>query len=142
MVGDDEADTALLRQMGVEAKTYLEGFDWCKAVGPAYWGGGVGKVFGIFLFQIEPQSADVDRWLWVIVGDIPPLYLVLDECRSPSEALDTYLELMGQWVDLARQGRISPDIPPTGVEPTLEWAEELEGRLAFIRAEIEPGLKV
>ena len=56
--------------MSAEAKKYLEGFQWCGSAGPAYWGGGVG-VFGVFLFQIEPKASDVDRWLWVIIGDIP-----------------------------------------------------------------------
>lgn len=139
-VGIDETDTVLLRQMGVEAKEYLESFDWCGVVGQCCWGGGVGKVFSVFLFEIEPKTADVDHWLWVIVGDIPPLHLVIDQCRSPREAADMYLALMTEWVALAREGRTSPDLPPTGVEPTPERAKDLEGRLAFIQANILPFL--
>jgi hypothetical protein len=135
MVGEDETESLLLRQ-SVEAKEYLGEFDWCSAVGLGYWGGGVGKVFGVFLFEIEPKTTDVDQWLWVIVGDIPSLHLVTDQCRSPKEAAEMYLALMTEWVALARMGRSSPDLPPTGVEPTPERAEELEGRLAFIRAKI------
>jgi hypothetical protein len=138
MVGDDENDTALLRQMSIEAKAYLEQFDWCSAVGRGYWGGGVGKVFSVFLFEIEPKTPDVDHWLWVIVGEIPPLYLVTDQCLSPKEAADMYIELMTEWVTLAREGRSSPDLPSAGVEPTPEWAENLAGRLAFIREKILP----
>lgn len=140
MVGDDETDTALLRQMSVDAKNYLEGFDWCNSAGPAHWGGGVGKIFSVFLFQIEPDAADVDRWVWVIVGDIPSLHLVLDECRSPKQAADMYLELLGEWAELARQGRTSPDLPPVGVEATPLRAEDLQRRLAYIRANIRPFL--
>lgn len=140
MIGDDETDTALLHQMSVEAKEYLEHFDWCDAVGRAYWGGGVGKIFSVFLFEIEPRGPDVDRWLWVIAGDIPPLYVAVDECTTPKQAADTYLELMTEWVALAREGRTSPDIPPTGVEATPERADDLERRLAFIRANIRPHL--
>ena len=126
--------------MSVDAKVYLESFDWCAFIGPAYWGGGVGSVFSVFLFQIEPRAADVDRWLWVIVGDIPSLYLVLDECKSPKDAAAMYLALMGEWVELARQGRSSPDVPATGVEATPEWAEDMAGRLEFIRQNIVPSL--
>jgi hypothetical protein len=140
MAGDDETDTALLREMNVEAKNYLENFEWCKRAGPAYWGGGVGGVFSVFLFQIEPATADVDCWLWVIVGDIPSLYLVLDECGSPQRAAAMNLALMGEWVDLAKQGRTGADVPPTGAEPTPERSQDLEMRLAFIRAEVLPFL--
>ena len=122
------------------AKDYLERFEWCKGAGLAYWGGGIGKVFSAFLFHIEPPTADIGRWLWVIVGDIPPLYLVPEERRSSEQAAEMYLALMGEWVKHARQGRTSPDVPPTGAEPTPERAEDLERLLAFIRAEILPFL--
>jgi hypothetical protein len=140
MRGDDETDTVLLRQMSVLAKAYLEQSDWCSAVERGYWGGGVGKIFSVFLFEIEPKTAGVDQCLWVIVGDIPPLHLVTDQCRSPKQAANMYLALMTEWVVLAREGRTSSDLPPTGVEATPERAEELERRLAFIRAKILPFL--
>jgi hypothetical protein len=140
MSGDDEVDTTLLRAMCIEAKQYLESFDWCEAAQPVYWGGGVGKVFSIFLFEIVASKVGIDRWLWVVVGDIPHLYLVLDECKSPSDVLRAYRGLMEQWIELARQGRRSPDLPPTGVEPAPEWATELEQRLRFIRTNVAPFL--
>ncbi len=111
MIGDDDADTALLRGMCIEAKQYLESFDWCNVAEAVYWGGGVGKVFSIFLFEIFASRIGIDRWLWVVVGDIPHVYLVLDECKSPSDVLREYLGLMEQWIKLAHQGRSSPDLP-------------------------------
>jgi hypothetical protein len=45
MKGDDDVDTTLLRRMCIEAKQYLESFDWCKAAEAVFWGGGVGKIF-------------------------------------------------------------------------------------------------
>jgi hypothetical protein len=140
MSGDDGVDTALLRNMCVEAKRYLESFEWCKTAEPMYWGGGVGKIFSIFLFEIVASRIDVDQWLWVIVGDVPRVYLVLDECKSPSDVFDTYVGLMEQWIALARQGRTSDELPPTGVEPTPEWAAQLEQRLQFIRSNVAPFL--
>ena len=138
MKGDNPVDTEQLQEMCAEAKHYLESFDWCKAAEPVYWGGGIGKIFSVLVFEIVGLKADVDRWLWVVVGDIPPLYIVLDDCRSPSDVLDKYMELMKQWIELARQGRTSDDLPPTGAEPTPEWAALLEKRLQFIRTNIGP----
>ena len=140
MNGDDEVDTTLLRGMCIEAKQYLESFDWCKTAEAVYWGGGVGKIFSIFLFEIVASRIGIDRWLWVVVGDIPHVYLVLDECKSPSDVLHLYMGLMEQWIELARQGRSSPDLPPIGVEPTPEWAMELEQRLRFIQTTVAPFL--
>jgi hypothetical protein len=140
MKGDDDADTTLLRGMRIEAKQYLESFDWCTVAEAIYWGGGVGKIFSIFLFEIVASKIGIDRWLWVVVGDIPHLYLVLDECKSPSDVLRAYIGLMEQWIELARQGRSSPDLPPIGVEPTPERAMELEQRLRFIQTNVAPFL--
>jgi hypothetical protein len=103
-------------------------------------GRGVGKVFSILLFEIVASRVGIDKWPWVVIGDIPPIYLVLDDCKSPADVLDQYTGLMEQWIELARQGRSSDDLPPTGAEPTPEWAAELEGRLRFIRTNVVPFL--
>lgn len=138
MIGENETDTALLREMSIDAKRYLEAFDWCNAAGPAYWGGGIGGIFGVFLFRIDAKTSDVDDWPWVIVGDIPPLHIVLDECKTPKAAAEMYVLLMRESMALAREGRTSPDVPPTGVEANPEQAEDLDRRLAFIQSNICP----
>lgn len=142
MAGDDEQDTALLREMAAEATNYLQSFSWCSGIAEAYWGGGVGKVFGIFLFKIIPASPDVDQWLWVVTGDVPRAYLVLDESKSPAEAFEAYLTLMTNWIEFAHEGRSSPELPPTGVPSTPEWAAELERRLEFLKTKVKPFLNV
>ncbi|HZU27981.1 MAG TPA: hypothetical protein VFA04_20795 [Bryobacteraceae bacterium] len=138
MRGEDDAETKLLKDMCIEAKQYLESFHWCQSAAPRYWGGGVGKVFAIFLFEVDGRTPDIDQWLWVIVGDIPRLYLVVDQCKSPAQAFRVYMELMEAWVALARQGKTSRKLPPVGVEPTPEWADALAGRLQIIRETIAP----
>lgn len=140
MQGDSEAETVHLQHMCSEAKAYLESFPWCTKAQPMYYGGGVGKIFCVFLFEIVAARPNVDRWLWVVLGDIPRIYLVLDECRCPSDVLRLYVGLMEAWIELARQGKTSDDLPPIGVEPTPEWAKELEQRLRFIRTIVAPFL--
>src|SRR5689334_15308281 len=75
IVGDDEQDTVLLREMADEAKRYISSFSWCKEVLESYFGGGVGGIFAVFFFHIRPSRPDVEPWIWIIVGDIPPGYL-------------------------------------------------------------------
>src|SRR5205085_1864805 len=82
MTGDDDGDTALLRRMSQDAEAYLRSFSWCKEVLGSFFGGGVGGIFAVFLFNIRPARPDVGSWIWIIVGDIPSAYLPLEDATS------------------------------------------------------------
>src|SRR5579863_4006108 len=94
MAGDDEEDTALLREMAERAENFLKSFSWCLAIRESFFGAGIGKIIAVFLFRISPLQSDVDEWLWVVVGDVPPAYLVTDHCKTPSEAIEGYIAEM------------------------------------------------
>lgn len=103
--GEDEKDHRLLREMAAIAENYISGFSWCKAIREGYFGDGYGGIVAVFVFHIEPSRSEVDEWLWGVFGDVPPAYLVIDECKTPSEALEGYILEMSKWVELAKQGR-------------------------------------
>ena len=136
--GGDEEDTRLLRAMASEAQEYIQSFSWCKSIREAYFGDGYGGIVALFFFRIEPSKADVDEWLWVVVGDLPPAYLVTDQSKTPSQALEGYIDEMSKWVKLAKQGRSSKKVIPVNAPATLEDAEALEGRLKFLREVFVP----
>jgi hypothetical protein len=138
LFGEDPEDTRLLKSMAVDAEEYLRAFAWCQSVEERYFGAGVGGIVAIFLFGIVPDRARVDEWLWVVVGDLPSAYLVTDDCKLPSEALEGYIAEMRKWVRLAKAGRTSPAVIPVNVPATAEWAKELEGRLSFLEKNILP----
>jgi hypothetical protein len=94
MAGEDSEDSHLLQRMAVEAENYLSSFAWCQSIESRYFGAGIGGIVGIFFFGIQSRRPDVDEWLWVVVGDLPPAYIVTDDCDTPSEALDAYIGLM------------------------------------------------
>jgi len=96
-------------------------------------------VLGVFQFTIEPVRPDVDDRLWVIVGDLPPAYLVLDNAPSWKEALEGYTEEMQRWVDAVRAGHNLDGIIPVNVAPIPEHADSLDLRLRFIREKIIQG---
>jgi hypothetical protein len=135
MKGDDEEDTALLKQMLEEASRYLCSFDWCSRVVRAWFGLGVGGVVAVFLFEIGPVSSDVDPLLWVIVGDLPPAYLVTDSLATPSDALRTYVEEMRTWVETVKGGGSLEDVIPVDTPATPEFAERLATRLDYFERE-------
>jgi hypothetical protein len=139
--GEDDEDIRLLRIMVSEAREYILSFSWCNAIREGYFGEGLGGIVALFLFRIEASRANVDEWLWVVVGDVPCAYLVIDQCKTPTQALEAYIEEMFKWVKLAKQGRSSKRVIPVNVPATPEYAEALEGRLKVLREVIVPAFR-
>jgi len=138
MRGDSETDTTFLQLMAAEAKAFVGAFDWCKGVREVYFGCGIGGVIGASLFNVVPSTTEVDQLLWVIVGDVPPAYLVTDESPTPASALRAYVHEMRHWVAAAEAGESVDDLIPVNVAPTEEHALALKKRLDYIEREIIP----
>lgn len=115
-----------------DARGYLLFFNWCKGINEEYVGLFVEGILGVFLFRIFPNRPDVDEWVWVVVGDIPPAYLTCEACPNPATALDGYIGAMSEWVDAASKGGSVADLIPVNVPATPENAESLRKRLDFL----------
>jgi hypothetical protein len=141
MKGEDEEDTLLLQQMSRDAEAYLRSYSWCGGVQTAFFGGGVGGIFAVFLFNIQPMRPDVQPWIWIVVGDIPSAYLPIEDAKTPAELFKTYLWGMHNWIQYARSEQKEPpseDVPPVNVPATPEWAEKLDQRLNSLRLIVQP----
>ena len=121
--------------MGEDAKKYLAAMPWCRRIREGYFGDGVGGVVAVFLFRIEPLS-DADEWVWVVNGDLPDAYFVIDRSPTASDALETYCELMSEWVEAVRSGSSLKNVFPVDAPATKEAAKSLENIIEFIRSEI------
>jgi|SRR5208282_1690076 hypothetical protein len=141
MVGGDDEDTTLLRTMLSGAEKYIGSLPWCKGIREVYFGDGYGGVVAVFLFHIEPARAGVDEWLWVISCDVSPAYLVTDSCKTPSQALQGYIDEVTKWIELAKRGRSSTDVIPVYMPATPENAADLEKRLKVLREVIVPAFR-
>ena len=141
MVGGDDEDTRLLQVMASGAEKYIRSFPWCKNVREVYFGDGYGGVVAVFLFHIEPTRADVDKWLWVISCDVSPAYLVTDSCKTPSQALEGYIEEVSKWIQMAKQGRASKDVIPVYMPATPENAADAQRRLKVLQEAIVPAFR-
>lgn len=141
MTGGDDEDTRLLRVMASGAENYLRCFPWCQAIREACYGDGYGGIVAVFLFRIEPSRPGVDEWLWVVFGDVPPAYLVTDGCKTPSQALEAYLEEISRWAALAKEGRSSKDVIPVYVPATPQNAADMEQRIKILREVILPAFR-
>ena len=119
-----------------ESTKYLSGHSWCLGIKAGFLSIGYEGILAVFYYMIEPISAKVDSNLWVIVGDIPPAYLVVDISPNGACALKNYVIEMRKWVHAAKNKLPLDNIISVNVEPSLEYAEMLENRLEFIEERI------
>lgn len=138
IMGEDAADTASLRDMATSAQDYITSFNWCPPITAGYLASGVGGIVAIFLFEFTRKIQDTDDRLWVIVGDLPSAYLVVEPDDSPPDALERYCSLMEDWIAAIRDPTPPEKAFPVAAEPTSENADLLERRIAFLLAEIIP----
>jgi hypothetical protein len=137
--GDDPEDTRRLRTMLAVAERYLLRHAWCDAVTESYFGVGIGGVVAAFLFRIAPPRS-ADEWLWVVVGDLPPAYLVTDRIERPVDVLVVYCELMQDWVDSVLDDASDRDVFPVDAPRDVHHAELLAKRIRSLREEVIPTL--
>lgn len=123
-------------EMALDAAAFLSAHQWCRSVRKAELGWALAGVLGVFRITIDPASPEVHGNLWVVIGDLPPAYLVADDTPTWRDALAGYVMEMTRWIDAVRAGDALDDVIPVDAEPTVAHADLLESRLRFIREEI------
>lgn len=135
--GATPEETASLHRQVAQARDYLERQRWCAGVHQILSGLQVPDVVAVMLCKVLPAAPDADEWLWVIVGDVPPAYIVLDEAPDADAALEAYVGEMRAWTQAVRLGQPTGDLIPVNAEPTQKNAELLERRLDLLDAYLE-----
>ena len=84
-------------------------------------------------------------WIWVVVGDLPPIYITSEDSPNAACALDSYIGAMQEWVEAAENGLPVDDLVSVNVPATKENAAALKSRLSMlderILSEYEEDLK-
>lgn len=117
----------------LRAREYLVYQSWCRKILEEFFACKIGDDFHIFLFEVESPKEDADRFVWVVCGNVPSLYLTTDCCPTPKDVAETYCDLAEQWCDetLPDLDFTVKDVPDTIVK------EELQRRLAALKPAIE-----
>jgi len=139
--GEDEQDTKLLHEMAKDAVEYAQSFEWCVELHDQYFGDGVSGVVALFLFRITIRGFDTPEWVWIIVGDLPSVYLEFDGFPTPRAALLRYIEGLEEWLEASPEERASGDVIPIKVLQEPEFIEMLKGRGAALRSSILPHIR-
>ena len=141
ITGDDADDTRLLREMAEEARRYITSHSWCPPQKDLFLACGVGGVIALFLVDFtEKIGGSPDDSLWLVVGDLPSAYFVTENATHPRAALETYCNLMDDWITAVLDDGDLDEVYPVEAEPSEQNARELESRLRFLRAEILPAI--
>ena len=135
--GEDEQETVEFKELHREARSYIQSFRWHGRIKNEYFGLGVAYIVAVFLFELDPDPG-VDKFIWVVVGDIPPAYLVIDNAPKPICALRGYIDLMREWVEAVKAGISVRDLLPVDAPPTIGNADALGKRLNFFEEHIVP----
>ena len=124
-------------KLEAKAQNYLESFKWCKSVKNSWCDKKycVYDNIGVFLFEIEPINSEVDDFVWIVVGDLPSVYLD-KSVKTGRECLKTYCELMQDWVDNVNSGKSLAESYPIPAEPNRKNADLLMSRILFIQEEL------
>lgn len=128
-----------LSELESAALNYIRSFSWSGEVLALFRGVHVAGILGIFLVRHNPSVPGVDEWLWIVVGDVPPAYLVAEGNPTPADALEGYIREMRRWVKAAGSGEPVDDLIPVNAPPTAEFAGMLARRLDSLERAIETG---
>lgn len=123
-------------EMLKEAKDEVNFYDWCYGIVESYVGIFYAGIVGVFLFKIYPSGNDIDEWVWIIVGDLPPIYITTEESLNAACALDSYIGAMSEWVEAAEKEESVAELVPVNVAATKENSENLKVRLAMLDEQI------
>jgi len=133
MRDDDQECSEMLIALSQDADNFIASHRWCPSIKEKFYGFGVGYIVAVFLYHFDLPINGTDDWLWVIVGDIPSAYLVVDAASSPMETLERYCELMEDWANNIMLGNSTENCFPVVAAPTRENAQLLLSRTNFIR---------
>lgn len=122
------------------ANTYLDSFSWAGGRKKLWIADCIPGVIGIFLVELDPRGRNIDRCIWVVVGDLPPAYLSSVYAKSPWDALDGYLGEMRAWVEAVENNQSTDGLIPVNASPTPENVHALKSKLEFLAREVLPHL--
>jgi hypothetical protein len=86
-----------VRALADRAGAYVGGMPWCDAVTGCALAFAIAGVLGVFRVDLRPSRHGVDGAVWVVVGDVPPAYLVYHVGDTWQDALRGCVREMQAW---------------------------------------------
>jgi hypothetical protein len=129
-----------VKKMQKEADEYLLAFKWCISIVESSLYLNLGEKLCIFLYEINTTSSNGDKFFWVIVGDLPSMYLDVYGAKTTIQVLEDYVSLSRDWISNVESELSVEDCYPFDASPTKEMANMLKSRLSLIERSIIPNI--
>ena len=124
-----------------EAAAYLKEFKWCREILNGFLATEFGYLFCVFYFEIIPtQGSDADKYIWVIVGDIPPAYIDTISAPTVRDAIVCYCDIMEDWINNVDNSISVEECYPINAPATKEYADMLRTRIVLVKNDLLPNL--
>ncbi len=116
-----------------ESINYIQRHTWCEGINNAWLAYYLEGIFAICIFEVISSNSNVDKYVWVLTGDLPPAYIDIDSAQNPLEVLSCYIDIMQDWVETVKnEGNLDKSYP-IEVEATINHADMLNFRLGLLR---------
>lgn len=130
-----------VKSLTEESKNYLKGFAWCKKIKDGWLYTNLGYVLCIFLYEIENIQSPEDNLIWVIVGDLPAMYLDTFNVLTTKKVIETYIELAEDWIHHALNNQLMDECFPFQTEKSVSALEMLRKRVELLKNKILPEIE-
>jgi hypothetical protein len=111
---------------------------WTRPVKDVLLAYGVGGILGLYLVRFQEPLSDGDTERWFVVGDIPHMNFETEDAPTPALALELYCAIAQDWADRVLADDDLSDSYPIEAPATKGNAEDLLGRIEFIREKLVP----
>ena len=122
-----------------QARSYLSAQPWCPPIQDIYVAAYCQPIVAVFLYKVDirhPTARNVDgvrEWVWVVVGDFPPLYFMNDQITDALDALMGYVSVIGGWIKAVDQGRSIEEFSFIDAPADSEHADMLRIRMDLLK---------
>jgi hypothetical protein len=123
-----------------EADKYILSFKWCLSIVESSLYLNLGEKLCVFLYEIDTSSSNGDRFFWIIVGDLPSMYLDVYGPKTTIQVLEDYVSLSKDWISNIEKGLSVEECYPFDADPTEEMAKLLKTRVNIIENSIIPNI--
>jgi len=127
-------------EMHQKASLYINDFAWCREVKNSILYLNLGSTLCVFLLEIDNSASNEDNFLWIVVGDIPSMYLDVYGAKTTIEVLSRYSALAKDWIFNVEHRLSINHCYPFYTGTTMEMAYMLKKRVDFIEKTIIPNI--
>ena len=144
--GDEEQSQ--FTEMEESAKSVLSAEPWCPPTIETYVAAYCPPILGVFLYKIDTQHPialededDFPEWAWVVVGDLPPLYILYVPIGDGLGALRVYIEIYQTWLERFDSGLPFEELDDLKVPKDAKHADMLRVRLELLTKNFTEALR-